>query len=63
MSTRLLSIRFDTELVEYLEERAKREHRSLSNMIIDILLREKERDVLQNGYNISNLFEPKVVKR
>lgn len=58
MATRLLSIRFDTELVDYLEERAKKEHRSLSNMIIDILLREKENDERMPGR-----VEPIVVKR
>ena len=42
MAKRLISIRFDTELLDYLQERAEHEHRSLSNMIISILMTEKE---------------------
>lgn len=42
MAKRLISIRFDTELLDYLQERAEQDHRSLSNMITTILLKEKE---------------------
>lgn len=43
MPTRSIALRIDTELLEYLEARAEKEHRTLSNMIISILLDEKER--------------------
>ena len=41
--TTLVSLRIDSELLEYLKKRAEDEHRTLSNMIISILLNEKER--------------------
>ena len=44
MPTQVISLRIDTELLEYLKERAEREHRTLTNMIIAILLDEKERE-------------------
>lgn len=44
MPTKPINIRLDIELIEYLEARAAREHRTLSNMIISILLSEKEKD-------------------
>ena len=44
MPTQVISLRIDTELLEYLKERAEREHRTLTNMIISILLDEKERE-------------------
>lgn len=42
MPTRPVNIRIDTELYDYLEARAEKEHRTLSNMIISILLDAKE---------------------
>ena len=44
MPTRAINLRIDTELLEYLQKRADKEYRTLSNMIISILLTEKERD-------------------
>lgn len=44
MATKVVNIRMDEDLVKYLQERAEREHRTLSNMIISILLTEKEND-------------------
>lgn len=43
MPTKSIALRIDTELLEYMEARAEKEHRTLSNMIISILLDEKER--------------------
>lgn len=37
-----VNIRVEEDLYEYLQKRAEKEHRSLSNMIISILLTEKE---------------------
>lgn len=47
MPTKAINLRIDTELLEYLQKRADKEHRTLSNIIISILLTEKERD--ENG--------------
>jgi hypothetical protein len=47
MPTKAINLRIDTELLEYLQHRADKEHRTLSNMIISILLTEKECD--ENG--------------
>ena len=44
MSTKLISIRIDTELLAYLTKHAEKEHRTLSNMIVAILMEEKEND-------------------
>ena len=44
MPTKSINVRIDTELLDYLQKRAEQEHRTLSNMIISILLTEKERD-------------------
>ena len=44
MPTKLISIRIDTQLLAYLKERAEKEHRSLSNMIVTILLEEMGKD-------------------
>lgn len=44
MPTKMVSLRIDTELLEYLTERAESEHRTLSNLIISILLDAKERE-------------------
>ncbi len=39
--TRVISIRIDTELLDYLQNRADTEHRTLSNMIHSILMNDK----------------------
>lgn len=44
MPTKAVNIRMDVELLAYLQERAEKEHRSLSNMIITILATEKDRE-------------------
>lgn len=44
MPTKSINVRIDTELLEYLQKRADKEHRTLSNMIISILMTEKEED-------------------
>ena len=44
MPTKAINLRIDTKLLEYLQKRADKEHRTLSNMIISILLTEKECD-------------------
>lgn len=44
MPTSVVNIRIDSELLKYLKERADKEHRTLSNMIISILMTEKERE-------------------
>ena len=44
MPTKAINLRIDTELLEYLQKRADKEHRTLSNMIISILMTEKECD-------------------
>lgn len=44
MPTKGITIRIDKDLLDYLQERADKEHRTLSNMIISILMTEKERD-------------------
>ena len=44
MPTKSIGLRIDEELLKYLEERAEREHRTLSNMIISILLDAKEQE-------------------
>lgn len=47
MPTKLVSIRIDTELLDYLQKRAAKEHRTLSSMIVTILSEEMEED--KNG--------------
>lgn len=42
MTTKSIALRIDTDLLNYLEARAEKEHRTLSNMIISILLDSKE---------------------
>lgn len=49
MPTKVITIRIDKDLLDYLQERADKEHRTLSNMIISILMTEKER--VQNEVN------------
>ena len=44
MPTRAVNIRVDEELYQWLCDRAEKEHRTVSNMIISILLDEKERE-------------------
>ena len=44
MPTKSITIRIEEDLLKYLTERAEQEHRTLSNMIISILMTEKERD-------------------
>ena len=39
--TKAISIRIDTELLDYLQNRADTEHRTLSNMISSILMNDK----------------------
>lgn len=38
MPTTLVSLRIDSELLKYLKKRAEEEHRTLSNMIVSILM-------------------------
>lgn len=45
MPTKNIGIRIDEDLLRYLKDRADREHRTLSNMIISILLDAKEKDM------------------
>lgn len=42
MATKIVSIRIDEELLKWLKEKAEKEHRTLSNMIITILSVERE---------------------
>ena len=42
MATKVVNIRIDEELLAWLKERAEKEHRTLSNMIISILSTKKE---------------------
>lgn len=49
MPTKQINLRIDSELLAYLEDRANREHRTLSNMIISILLDAMEQDGQSNG--------------
>ena len=44
MPTQVISLRIEQELLEYLKERAEREHRTFSNLIISILLDEREKE-------------------
>ena len=44
MPTQVISLRIEQELLKYLKERAEREHRTLSNLIISILLDEREKE-------------------
>jgi hypothetical protein len=44
MATKSITLRIDKDLLDYLQERADKEHRTLSNMIISILMTEKEED-------------------
>ena len=44
MATKLVSVRIDEDLLEWLKEKAEDEHRTLSNMITTILLTEKEKE-------------------
>ena len=44
MPAQVISLRIEQEFLEYLKERAEREHRTLSNLIISILLDEREKE-------------------
>ena len=44
MPTKSIGLRIEEDLLRYLEQRAEREHRTLSNMIISILLDAKEQE-------------------
>ena len=58
MPTKAINLRIDTELLEYLQKRADKEHRTLSNMIISILLTEKECDEqMQSPYDYKIGFD------
>lgn len=46
MPTKVVNVRMDTDLLNYLQKRADAEHRTISNMIISLLLDAKERDML-----------------
>lgn len=54
MPTKPINLRLDTELLEYLEARATKEHRTLSNMIISILLDEKDRAEHPMALNVTS---------
>lgn len=49
MPTKPISIRIDTGLLDYLQKRAWKEHRTLSNLIVCILLNEKTKDEVWDG--------------
>lgn len=44
MATKAVNIRVPVDLHEYLLEKAKKEHRTLTGVILDILLTEMEKD-------------------
>ena len=44
MPTKSITIRIEEDLLEYLNDRAEEEHRTLSNMIISLLAEEKIRN-------------------
>ena len=44
MPTKSIAVRMSEELLQYLQKRAQKENRSLSNLISTILLAEKEAD-------------------
>lgn len=44
MAKDVITLRIDDDLLKYLQNRANKEHRTLSNMIVSILLTEKERE-------------------
>jgi len=50
MPTKAVNLRIDAELLAYLQERADREHRTLSNMIISILMTEKESEKTSTSF-------------
>ena len=54
-----IALRLPDELLSYLTERAEREHRSLSNMVISILLDAMENDEQKRGVNTMNKSELK----
>lgn len=48
MASKAVNLRIDEKLYQYLQERAEKEHRTFSNMVISILLDEMEREVKEN---------------
>ena len=42
MPTKMISVRIDEEILKSLQERAEKEHRTLSNMITSIILEDTE---------------------
>lgn len=44
MPTKNIGLRIDETLLKYLQERAEREHRTLSNLIVSILMTEMEKE-------------------
>lgn len=44
MPTKTIAIRLPEDLLKYLTKRAEKEHRTLSNMIISLLIDTKEHD-------------------
>lgn len=55
MPTKSITIRIDEDLLKYLTERAEQEHRTLSNMIISILM--TERDNVYTFVDVKKLIE------
>ena len=49
MPTKSIAVRLPDELLEYLTKRAEKEHRTLSNMIISILLTEQGHGYVVNA--------------
>ena len=47
MPTKSIGLRIDENLLKYLQERAEKEHRTLSNLIISILLDAKEQEAVK----------------
>ena len=45
MPTKHITLRLDEDLLKYLQNRADKEHRTVSNLIQSILLDEMEREV------------------
>lgn len=55
MPTKSITIRIEEDLLKYLTERAEQEHRTLSNMIISILM--TERDNVYTFVDVKKLIE------
>ena len=50
MPTKMISLRIDEDLLKYLQERADREHRTLSNEIISIIENDKSDKIVDFWY-------------